>query len=835
VFLHRNINNSELIKIKIKDKTKWMILQEVFEQESMDDIIDQWDPEREEIVKIAVLKEKYLARGEVSKWYESQKQKERLRISFDKDSKATVGLMHQWMDRALQTALYSAGGYSDSLKENDIWKMKMIIKKLLKGQDRATIYKDIANLLACRPDGKEGERERYFKEFAKCVEKLLQRDDMTEAQILHCIINSIFVHGSQKIQQLRDEVKKELIKAIWDDYHVLIVRWNEYCQTLDQMGWKENNDNDHIQANISRVSEVEVEDDSELMQIVSNKLYKIDREGKVESKDKKDMRTLLINALQRKFMGNCFNCWALNKHSAINCPILEKSICDDCSGQHHTNACGPISQLNKKKSTTYKKYKKDGSGKTTGGYPKSIKLANAMIKSKNDEGIQMCIANLLYNEDLQYSSDSNDDDQKQINVKMSKSFKYQCNNDSDEDESEDNTRGNYNGKDMNTTKYIGSNVLQLSGLIVNGNNKSNSLLKSESLDRINKYNCDLKTLDDDYVKNRINILNQIEDEKLHIRSLIPWEIKRNMTKLIMENVISTKVSNYHVICNSYNDRELSELIEMHEVNMTVNGDIEYMVENRINNITNDTGAWICNIDGDLTNDILNEILSYEIDPSKLVKRKNVIKEFSDINTKDRLKLKLSNFKSPVREKKWKVNTKVMSNYDCSNIHATDDSCCHNILNDIDEEFCIDCNNGTPISIEEQAEIDDEQDTKVMNEYYDWENNNNMKHCKEDYQSMRMSNTTKSNRGGRVHFDTPPSKSKWGTTHKPIHEIRQSNNVRYNHNKIHKNNSSYKAIKDDGVYKHIDGKVMMLMDADQSYVPVRTTEQLTQYFLLHQQI
>jgi hypothetical protein len=31
----------------------------------------------------------------------------------------------------------------------------------MKGQDKATIYKDIAKLLACKPDGKDGERERF--------------------------------------------------------------------------------------------------------------------------------------------------------------------------------------------------------------------------------------------------------------------------------------------------------------------------------------------------------------------------------------------------------------------------------------------------------------------------------------------------------------------------------------------------------------------------------------------------------------------------------------------------------------------------------------------------
>jgi len=65
------------------------------------------------------------------------------------------------------------------------------------------------------------------------------------------------------------------------------------------------------------------------------------------NQEKNDMKTMLINALMRKFKGHCCKCWKEDEHSALNCPVLEKSICDECSGLHHTNACGLIGKKRK--------------------------------------------------------------------------------------------------------------------------------------------------------------------------------------------------------------------------------------------------------------------------------------------------------------------------------------------------------------------------------------------------------------------------------------------------------------------------------------------------------
>jgi len=152
--------------------------------------------------------------GEVSKWYITQKAKERRKEDFTKHCHSVTGLIHLHIDKALQIALYSIAEYKNTLKVNDIFQMKCIIGKLMQGQDKATIYKDIAKLLACKPDGKDGERERFFRDFSRSVEKLLNRPDMTKEKILDCLVNSIFIHGAQTIPQLRDEVKKEVIKQV---------------------------------------------------------------------------------------------------------------------------------------------------------------------------------------------------------------------------------------------------------------------------------------------------------------------------------------------------------------------------------------------------------------------------------------------------------------------------------------------------------------------------------------------------------------------------------------------------------------------------------------------
>jgi len=100
-----------------------------YEMEPMDILVDEYDPDTEEVTKVAVLKDKYKLRGEISKWYEKQKSNARKTEKFEQDCSSVVGLMHQYMDDGLKTALYSIKEYKESLETNDIWQMKCTIKK----------------------------------------------------------------------------------------------------------------------------------------------------------------------------------------------------------------------------------------------------------------------------------------------------------------------------------------------------------------------------------------------------------------------------------------------------------------------------------------------------------------------------------------------------------------------------------------------------------------------------------------------------------------------------------------------------------------------------------
>ena len=273
-------------------------VKEDFEMEPMEEIRTYMDDENE-IVRMAVKKDKYLMEGEVSKWYITQKAKERRKEDFTKHCHSVTGLIHLYIDKALQTALYSIAEYKSTLQNNDIYQMKCILSKLMKGQHKATIYKDIAKLLACKPDGKDGERERFFREFSKNVEKLLNRPDMSKENILDCLVNSIFVHGAQSIPQLRDEVKKEVIKQVWDEYQVLIIKWNEYCLTLDNMGFSEAS-TDHITANRVTMKGNHTSPEDDVLQILANKLSKL-RRNNISSDEDDHMRKLLAHALMERF------------------------------------------------------------------------------------------------------------------------------------------------------------------------------------------------------------------------------------------------------------------------------------------------------------------------------------------------------------------------------------------------------------------------------------------------------------------------------------------------------------------------------------------------------
>jgi hypothetical protein len=180
------------------------------------------------------------------------------------------------------------------------------------------------------------------------VEKILNRPDMSKDKILDCLVNSIFVHGAQCIPQLRDEVKKEVIKQVWDEYQVLIIKWKEYGLTLDNMGFSEAS-TDHITANKVTMKGNYTSQEDEVLRILANKLSKL-RRNNVSSDEDDHMRKLLAHALMGRFKGRCWNCWEEGSHSATNCPIKEIAVCGKCRGGHHTNACDPIKEVYKKKS-----------------------------------------------------------------------------------------------------------------------------------------------------------------------------------------------------------------------------------------------------------------------------------------------------------------------------------------------------------------------------------------------------------------------------------------------------------------------------------------------------
>jgi len=840
----------------------------VYDLEQMDNIIEQWDPDLEETVKIAVLKDKYLQRGEVSRWYETQKQNDRLKLSFDKDCKATVGLMHQWMDRALQTALYSANGYQVSLEQNDIWKMKMIIKKLMKGQDRATIYKDIANLLACKPDGKDNERERYFKEFAKCVEKLLKREDMTESQILHCIINSIFVHGAQRLNQLREEVKKELMKAIWDDYSILIIKWNEYCQTLDNMGWKDANETDHIQANQGKLYEVKEEE--RMIELIANKLYKLEGEPDSERKDK--LKNLLVNALLRKFQGHCWNCWEKDDYCAINCPIKVKSICDDCAGSHHTNACGLIG----KKKTGEKKnlYNKSNSKQK---YKYAHKTANKLVKNEDDDQFKMYIANITHMLDNDDYSDLSDEEQKVIHSGHV-STNNRRRNDSDDEEWETESGKYYIGDDMNVkrdVKNITSMTVNLVGLKDNVK-KDSSTMRNESMTKIKSYEKEMEMLTKEYNQKMQLLSEKIELEKINIKKSIPWKLTNNYKIILVSRVIKGHVNSFIKELSSYNNYSVLDLISCHEEYLkNVNAD-EDAIYYRSGNIMESPGSWRCTVDDDLYDNLIKKILSYmETDPTdnKKMNRKNDVMRRM-IEQEKLLKTNLSEFKSPVRESKWKLQDEAkdledarMINNDIEIIQrdaqlknntVTFDK--RKICDEFDNEhcndcakldYCGDCNIVKVLSIEEQIKKEEEEDTIREQEYNDWEHSQQVLQVREDYQSRNMRKDSSKYRTPRQSLGLRSNRGGYGSSRVTktatfsdrVEELDSNIDNNYQQYVRGQFNSpgtatataAYKArvIKgDDGIYRHMDDKICELIHLDGTKTAVTTKSDLRAYFKYH---
>ncbi len=822
-----------------------------YEMEPMDIIVDEYNQELDEIVKVAVLKNKYLQRGKVSKLMEKQKSNERLNEFFAKDCKAVVGLMHQYMDEGMKTALYSIKEYKDSLEENDIWKMKCTIKKLLRGQDRATIYKDIAYILACKPDGKTGERERFFKEFAKCVDKLLNRDDMTEAQILNCIINSIFVHGAQKIPQLREEVKKELIKQVWDDYSTLIIKWNEYCLTLDNMGWEEPGDKDHIQANYTELNKnkTNVESEEQIISILANKLYRLNNDGRPDSTRKQEIRTSLVNALQKKFVGHCWNCWALNEHSALNCPVKVKSICDECSGSHHTNACGLI--INKKYKGV-RKYK--NSGNMNGKIKQTaIKKASMLVRNEDDEYSNMCIANILHQyeklkDDL---SDSASEDSEYINANTLNNNEESSSSEEDWDAG---TRGNYKMKNNKVDEKLirGFSLSVHNGNGSTGNKQSKSdIKKADAIKKLNDYKKELNDLEMTYENERKRIINSMRIERENIRASMPSDMIYKAGKVRIERVIGQAVDKHNRVCEMFNDKDVDGLIEMHQANMIMNNADDSDVERRKFNIECNVESWICNIDNNSKSDITKNIMSFvgKIEHvSDKYKKKNLDRMMND----QRRIMKLSSFKSPIREKIWSkgLDQEIERNKNDIGETMEEEEHDHNectqsrLVNQFDQEYCSEVtkdkqqernhNRGKPLHSEDiLIETEEEEEERISKQYYEWEMSQSTHQVMEDYQNMSMRRARNRNQ-----YFTPQMTRGRGNRRTSFEGNRTVNSddredviSHSGHRQATVRETRRRATKgEDGIYRDMSGKMLQQVSLITGMnEPVRTIEDLKRYY------
>ena len=309
-------------------------IEEDFDMEDVDEVIEIYDKEAKVMTRTIQLKQKYQRTGGVEQYNDERKQKMRRKITYEDELKSATSILLQHIDRDLQTSLAIVQGYKKAYEENDVYKIKLMVKKLMTGQDRNTIYKDIATLIHLKPNKKVNEREQFFKDFEEYVDKLLNREDMSKEQILDCIINAIFIYGVLNLDsdELKEEIRKELMKETWDNYKTLITKWNDYCMTLDSMGWRnKDKDPDYIKANVSKM-----ESNNAINALVTNELKRYS--DKPYSKEDEKLWSIMVNVLRGKFVGNCWNCWAEDDHDKAHCPKPEVK-CDDCGGNHNTKAC----------------------------------------------------------------------------------------------------------------------------------------------------------------------------------------------------------------------------------------------------------------------------------------------------------------------------------------------------------------------------------------------------------------------------------------------------------------------------------------------------------------
>ena len=169
------------------------------------------------------------------------------------------------------------------------------------------------------------------------------------------------------------------------------------------------------------------------------------------------MRKLLAHALMERFKGRCWNCWEEGSHSATNCPIKEIAVCGKCKGGHHTNACEPVKEVNKRR-TLGKKNKTHTIVKKS-----NKKKANVSTLSMDNERLQMCLANVLYETNYVMSEDDSEEEDNSINANVMRADDHSgTGNDSDGSDGWATESGTYYiGGDMNVRKNIHSHMVSI--------------------------------------------------------------------------------------------------------------------------------------------------------------------------------------------------------------------------------------------------------------------------------------------------------------------------------------------------------------------------------------
>jgi hypothetical protein len=447
------------------------------------------------------------------------------------------------------------------------------------------------------------------------------------------------------------------------------------------------------------------------------------------------MRTLLVNAMQKKFIGHCWNCWELNDHSALNCPIKVKSICDECAGSHHTNACGLIISKKSKGSKRPKKDNNAGKAKQN-----AIKSASMLVKNSEDEYSSMCIANILhqyekYKEDI---SESESDEGGYINANI---LNNKDELSSEEEDWDRGTRGSYRMNNKNTDNKLISGLslsVHKEKATINRKKGKNDIKREEAVRKLNDHKNELNELIIKYEKEKKRIMNNMDNERKNIINSMSRDMIYKAGKVRIERVMEHVIDKHKKECEIFNDKDLDSLIEMHQTAMTMEGADEVDIEERKANIENDVGSWICNIGNESYKNITKNILSY-VGKNGQVRENGRIKEFNNIENSDRKNVKLSSFKSPVREKKWSIGLDDGNNSeeDHSDNHADDkhdhEGCGQRKLtSQFEQEYCSEATKNRKIrekivnnmvvadsvSMKLTEEEEEEEEERINKKYYE---------------------------------------------------------------------------------------------------------------------